>query len=156
MVRPPRKRKRGFLLGTLVGLIAGAMGGTALLRRGAEVDRPFPVAWINPPSTATGARDAARHALTAAHEARDEGAARAYSAFDTLRERWRLAMREGRKAALERQRELEAQLAFERKEIPPLEAQLIEAVERRFDERQQPAIPSRTVPPAVSTTKGDA
>ena len=109
VVRRRRKRKGGFLIGTMLGAVAGGVGGTVFLKRSAPSDET-PV--VPAPLT-----DAAGAATETAQRAQAQVTQRATGALDALKERWNQAMQEGKAAAEARRRELEAQYAEETKRV---------------------------------------
>jgi hypothetical protein len=124
-MRRRQQRQGGFLLGTALGVVAGVVGGTALLRRAAASDATIEVIG-RPPDSAddvAGDRPAAEPAALAAQ---------IQDMVERLKARWNVAMAAGREAAADRERELEAKLAFETKRVPPLEGRLIEQIEQRL------------------------
>lgn len=133
IVRRKRKPKGGFLVGAVMGVAAGVAGGMALLRRAAAQDHGE--ATVAPP--VTGAAEQAVHRVASVQA---EGTARARGTLDALKERWRVAVQEGRVAAKERERELEAQYAFETKRIPPLDVKAIESIEAMMERRDDEGV----------------
>jgi hypothetical protein len=114
VVQRRRKRKGGFLFGTVVGLAAGLAGGTALLRRVATQNDDIEVT-VEVDAAAereAGLVQAAQQAPAAARE-------RAQGSVEALKRRWREAVAEGKVAAAEREAELERQYARETKRITP-------------------------------------
>ena len=114
VVQRRRKRKGGFLVGTVVGLAAGVAGGTALLRQLAAQNEDLEITVESDSVTerVAGVAQAAQQAPAAARQ-------RAQSSLDTLKRRWREAVAEGKVAAAEREAELERQYAQETKRIAP-------------------------------------
>ena len=109
VVRRRRKRKGGFLFGTVLGAAVGVAGGMAYLKRPASSDET--------PRAAAPLADAAGTATETAQRAQAQVTQRATGALDALKERWNLAMQEGKAAADARRRELEAQYAEETKRV---------------------------------------
>src|SRR5215208_5405422 len=126
VVKRRRKKKGGFLLGTIVGVAPGVAGGTALLRRAAATDDEIEVR-VEGERVAETARAVAGTAQQAPAAARR----RAQGGLDQLRERWQHAVSEGRRAARDRERELKAQYAAETKRVPEFQAELLGAIEER-------------------------
>ena len=110
------KRKGGFLPGMLMGVVAGAVGGTVLLRRAAEADEGH---------TATaGSQNVAESAETTLRTVRQAPATvtdQVRDALNRLKYRWRQAMTEGKAAAAKREAELLEQLANDRQLSRPTE-----------------------------------
>jgi hypothetical protein len=114
VVQRRRQRKGGFLVGTIVGIVAGLAGGTALLRRAATQNDEIQVTVAEDSSSevAGGVAQVAQQAPAAVRE-------RAQSSLELLKQRWQEAMAEGKVAAAEREAELEEQYARETKRITP-------------------------------------
>ena len=114
VVQRRRKKKGGFLFGTVVGVAAGVAGGTALLRRAAAQNEEIEVTVEVDSATErdAGVLQTAQHVPTAARQ-------RALSSLDALKRRWREAVAEGKAAAAEREAELEQQYARETKRVTP-------------------------------------
>ena len=114
VVQRRRKRKGGFLLGSVVGVAAGLAGGTALLRRVAaqNEDVEVRVEADSLSERASGVAPAAQQAPAAARQ-------RVQGTLDALKQRWHQAVAEGKIAAAEREAELERQYARETKRVTP-------------------------------------
>jgi hypothetical protein len=130
MVRRRQKRKGGFLVGTLVGLAAGFIGGTALLRSAATSEETIDVIGEQPDGMTEVFVEQVRETPASTQD-------QLRTMVNTIRSRWRAAMTEGKAAAADRERELEARLAFERKQVPAMEGELIQQVEERLHIGQQ-------------------
>lgn len=135
MIRRKQKRKGGFLVGTLVGIAAGFAGGTALLRSAATSEETIEVIGEQPDGAAEVFVERIRETPASTQD-------QLRSMVDTIRARWRLAMAEGKVAAADTERELEARLAFETKRVPPMEGELIQMIEERLHPGQQGQQPS--------------
>ena len=117
MSRSKRKGKGGFLLGTVAGVAAGAVGGTVLLGRSAASEEQRPADGASPrDAEAHGADHAGGELPTSAGTALESvkaapaaasGAVR--SALDAVKARWQEAIAEGKAAAAERETELRQQ-----------------------------------------------
>jgi|SRR5215203_847593 len=120
--REPR-RKRGFLLGTAIGIAAGVAGGIAMLRQSA------------PPNTehvATADGSAApQHVIGGVQRTSETATEKLRGLMESLQSRWDEAIAEGRKAAIDRRRELKAELAADTKRLPAFEAELLERARER-------------------------
>jgi hypothetical protein len=114
VVQRRRKRKGGFLAGSVVGLVAGLAGGTALLRRAAMQNDEIQVTVEegSVSETAAGVAQAAQQAPAAVRQ-------HAQSSLDLLKQRWHEAVAEGKVAAAEREAELEEQYARDTQRITP-------------------------------------
>jgi hypothetical protein len=118
-----KSRSNGRLIvGTLVGIVAGFVGGTALLRSTETSEETIAVIDERADGTAEAFVETVR-------ESRSSTQDQLRTMINALRSRWRRAMREGKAAAADRERELEARLAFESKRVPTLEGELIEKIE---------------------------
>lgn len=135
MVRRKRKRKGGFLVGTLIGIAAGFAGGTALLRRAAESEETIEVIGAQPDGPAEAFVGTVKTAPASASD-------QVHALVESIKVRWREAITEGKAAAADKERELETRLAFETKRVPPMEGELIQRIEERLHhgrEDQKPA-----------------
>ncbi|MGD9893030.1 MAG: hypothetical protein AB7R89_29505 [Dehalococcoidia bacterium] len=135
MRRRRQQRNGRFLVGTVVGIVAGFIGGTALLRGAATSDETIEVIGerVDDGATETFAGRVQESASTTQGQLR--------IMVDALKSRWHQAMTEGKAAAADRERELESRLAFERKQVPALEGELIQKIEESLgldnQDRQQ-------------------
>jgi L-aminopeptidase/D-esterase-like protein len=130
MVRRRQKRKGGFLLGTVVGVAAGFAGGTALLRRAATSEETIEVIGEQPDGAATAFVETVRETPATVTD-------QVQAIVDSIKARWNAAVAEGKVAAAEKERELQARLAFETKRVPPMEGELIERVEQRLQRNDE-------------------
>src|SRR5262245_8411336 len=120
-----QNRGGGFLLGTLIGIIAGVAGGVVLLRRAQRDDTSATLRYERDAAEDHAEAGAARIADRAQRlESRTQD--RVQEFFGSLRSRWQEALSEGRRAASDRQRGLQAQLAATTKQLPEFEAELLD------------------------------
>lgn len=137
MVRRKQKRKGGLLVGTLVGVAAGFVGGTALLRRAATSEETIEVIGVQPDGATEAFVETVRQAPASTSD-------QLRSVVESIQARWREAIAQGKLAAADKERELETRLAFETKRVPPMEGELIQLIEERLHHGQaseQPAGP---------------
>jgi hypothetical protein len=137
MVRRKQKRKGGLLVGTLVGVAAGFVGGTALLRRAATSEATIEAIGVQPDGVTEAFVETVREAPASTSD-------QLRTLVDSIKARWNQALAEGRVAAADKERELETRLAFETKRVPAMEGELIQRIEERLHRSQaseQPAGP---------------
>jgi hypothetical protein len=122
MLRRRHDRNGKFLVGALIGIAAGFVGGTALLRSAATSNESIEVIGEQVDSTTEAFVETVR-------ESKSTTTDQLRIMLDAITSRWRQAMAEGKAAAADRERELETRLAFESKRVPPLEGELIQKIE---------------------------
>ena len=138
MVHRRNRNGRKFIVGTLVGIVAGLAGGTALLRSAETSEETIAVIDERADGTAEAFVGTVRESTSSTQE-------QMRTMANALRSRWRRAMREGKAAAVDRERELEARLAFESKRVPAFEGELIEKIESALGSIDQGRPPSGNV-----------
>jgi len=130
MVRRREKGKGSFLLGAVIGAVAGFAGIRALLAGSGAREETFSL-------DVEATEDGVEAVETFRSRPAPTPAAQLFrSAMDSLKARWREAMSEGRTAAAERERELEAQYAAETKRMPEIEAKAIQLIEERIEQQR--------------------
>jgi hypothetical protein len=124
-MRRQDKQRGGFLLGTLIGVVAGVAGGLTLLRQGRASES---LVEFRDEVIADDGGETEVVEFAAVQSSTQPGPAeRLRAVIDTLQARWNEAISEGRRAAADRRRELQAQLSGETKRLPEFEAELLEA-----------------------------
>jgi hypothetical protein len=139
MIHRRNRNGRKFIVGTLVGIIAGFVGGTALLRSAETSEETIAVIDEQADGTTEALVGTVRETTSTTQD-------QLRTMVNALTSRWRRAMREGKAAAADRERELEARLAFESKRVPAFEGELIEKIEAALSHDDQTRPPGGPVP----------
>jgi gas vesicle protein len=137
MIHRRNRNGRKFIVGTLVGIIAGFAGGTALLRSAETSEETIEVIDERADGTTEAFAEMVRESTSTTQD-------QLRTMVNALTSRWRRAMREGKAAAADRERELEARLAFESKRVPAFEGELIEKIEAALSSDDQSRPPDGT------------
>jgi hypothetical protein len=132
VMRRDEQRGGGFLLGTLIGVAAGVAGGLALLRQGRA---SATMVEFRDELVAEDGGETEVATFAATREPPQPGPAeRVRTLLDTVQARWNEAVAEGKAAAVDRRRELQAQLAADTKRLPEFEVELLDTARERAPE----------------------